>query len=45
MSDRAISDVLASVLGEIYSYALFWTLIPNNNTILLNSKSKLKDET
>ena len=40
MSDRAISDVLASVLGEIYCYVMFWTLIPNINTPLLNLKKQ-----
>ena len=40
MSDRAISDVLASVLGEVYCYIIFWTIIPNINTLLLSKKMK-----
>ena len=47
MSDRAIRDVLASVLGEIYSYVIFWTLISNMNSsthFLLNSKSEQKNK-
>ena len=45
MSDRAISDVLASVLGDIYCYVMFWTLIPNINTLLLNFQNKQKRNT